>query len=171
MVTVGSPQLTVLARACWDGTTEPPALPGFVVSSFSPLVATVAEECLTKAFGQPPADSPRTAVLLVSGTGDVVTAVTVAAAVDAGKRVGPLLFFQSVPNAVAGHIAARWGLTGPVVCLSPVGEDPMAEGLALAALLIEDSDAERALVVHVKQACVEGERDSAEAVLVCAEVE
>ena len=35
-----------------------------------------------------------------------------------GDRVGPLLFFQSVPNAVAGHVAARWGLTGPVVCLS-----------------------------------------------------
>ena len=45
---------------------------------------------------------------MVTALGDVTTATRVAAAVDAGQRASPLLFFQSVPNAVAGYLAARW---------------------------------------------------------------
>jgi 3-oxoacyl-(acyl-carrier-protein) synthase len=82
--------------------------------------------------------------------------------VDAGTRIGPLLFFQSVPNSVAGHVAAEWGLGGPVVCLCPTG-DARADGMAQARLLIDDGDADEALVVWVEQAGADG---SAEAVLV-----
>lgn len=132
-------------------------LPGFVMSSFSPLVAAAADECLTVRHGEPPAAEEvgeRTAIVLVSATGDAAMATHVAHAVDDGARIGPLLFFQAVPNSVAGHVAARWGLRGPVVCLCPTG-DPKADGLAHARLLIDDGDADEVLVVLVEQAGAE----------------
>jgi 3-oxoacyl-(acyl-carrier-protein) synthase len=162
--------LTVLASSTVDG--EPPALAGFVVSSFSPLVAEAAERCLRAYHGEPPVEparGARTALVIASPTGDVTSAVHVARCVDSGSRVGPLLFFQSVPNAVAGHVAARWGLAGPVVCVSPAG-DPMDEGLDVAALLMDDGDAGEALVVAVEQGGA-GTGDRASAVLVRTEGE
>ncbi|HEX2131384.1 MAG TPA: hypothetical protein VHH15_07465 [Actinophytocola sp.] len=143
----------------------PPPLPGFVVSSFSPLVAAAADRCLRARHGDPPAADDvgeRTAIVLVSASGDATMAEHVAHAVDTAARIGPLLFFQAVPNSVAGHVAARWGLRGPVVCLCPMGE-PEADGLAQAQLLIEDGDADEVLVVLVEQA---GAAQSARALLV-----
>ncbi len=170
-------ELAVLSRAAWpepgdDG--APPPLPGFVHSSFSPLVAAVAERCLAREHRSAPADparGERTATVLVSRYGDVTSAVLLAEAVDAGTRVAPLLFYQAVPNAVAGYLTARWGLTGPVVCVSPVG-DAMAEGLAVARGLIEDGDADEALIVVAEQCSETGAdgvhsgHDEAAAVLV-----
>ncbi|WP_344077867.1 beta-ketoacyl synthase chain length factor [Luedemannella helvata] len=136
--------LTVRSAAAWPAGPDDalPSLPGFVDSTFSPLVAAVAARCLSH---REPADP--TALVLLSPLGDVATAVHLAHAVDHGERVGPLLFFQSVPNAVAGHVAARWGLRGPVVCLSAD-----ASGLAAAALLLADGDADAALVIVADQA-------------------
>lgn len=144
---------TELATATLPEGTVPPPLPGFVVSEFSPLVAEAADRCLAARYGSPPAGEAgeRTAIVLVSGSGDLPMAEHVAHAVDTGMRIGPLLFFQAVPNSVAGHVAARWGLRGPVACLCPVG-DASAEGLAYAQLLIEDGDADEVLVVAVEQA-------------------
>jgi 3-oxoacyl-(acyl-carrier-protein) synthase len=140
--------LGTLAEAAWPepGDGPPPPIAGFIVSTFSPLVAAAAERCLSRA----PLVPYRTAVVIVTVRGDVASARHVAGAVDAGARIGPLLFFQSVPNAVAGHLAARHGLDGPVVCLSPAA-DPLAEGLAEAALLIADEDLDAALVVVADQ--------------------
>jgi hypothetical protein len=149
--------LAVLASADWTAGpgVELPAIAGFVTSSFSPLAAVVAQACLQSYFGPPPAaDTARaltTAIVLASPTGDLGTAAAVGGAVDAGRRVPPLLFYQSNPNAVAGYIAARWGLAGPVTCTIPAG-DPLADALASAALLIEDGDADAALVIVVSQA-------------------
>ena len=163
----------VLARAQWpagEADTDLPAIAGFIESAFSPLVAAVAERCLSSYFGEPPAElarGERTAIVLATSTGDLTTAATVAAAVQAGRRVPPLLFYQSNPNAVAGYIAARWGLAGPVVCTMPgraaqasaIGVSAtdngqegltalaLAEAQASAALLIEDGDADAALVI------------------------
>ena len=146
---------------------EAKPLPGFVLSSFSPLVAAAADECLTTRHGDAPAADEigeRTAVVVVSGSGDAAMAGHVARAVDDGTRIGPLLFFQAVPNSVAGHVAAKWGLRGPVVCLCPTTADPRAEGLAHARLLIDDGDADEVLVVLVEQTGAE----SAHALLVTA---
>jgi len=154
--------LTILASACWPETGsdgEVAALAGFIDSNFSPLLAQVAERALRRA--QPRADGPVTAIVMVTALGDVTSAARVAAAVDAGKRVPPLQFFQSVPNAVAGYLAARWQLTGPVVCLSGTHA-----GLDVAALLIDDADADEALVVRVDLAVTDGDRDHAAAILV-----
>jgi hypothetical protein len=154
--------LTVLSSASWpetDADGEVTALAGFVESNFSPLLAEVAGRALRRA--PPPASGKVTAIVMVTALGDVTSATRVAAAVDAGARVLPLLFFQSVPNAVAGYLAARWHLTGPVVCVSGT-----SAGLDVAALLIDDADADEALVVRVDLAVTDGDRDRAAAILV-----
>lgn len=148
--------LRVLAQACWPepGDGAPPTLPGFVHSTFSPVVAAVADRCLTRRHGERPAPEPvgvRTAVVLVSAAGDRAGADHVHATVARGGRPGPLFFFQSVPNSVAGHVAARWGLGGPVVCVAPTG-DPLAEGTAEAELLRYDGDADETLLIMIEQA-------------------
>ncbi len=146
-------ELAVLAEA-GRPPEEPPPVPGFVVSGFSPLVADLAARCLTERHGGVPVPAEvgeRTAVVVVTASGDAHSAEHVAHAVDTGARVGPLLFFQSVPNSVAGHVAAQWGLRGPVLCISPVG-DPRADGLAQARLLSDDGDADEVLGVLVEQA-------------------
>jgi Beta-ketoacyl synthase, N-terminal domain len=157
----------VLARAEWPvGPADTlPAIAGFVVSSFSPLVAEVAERCLTARYGTAPAATERTGVVLASVAGDVATTDAVAAALAAGRRVPPLLFFQSNPNAVVGYVTERWGLFGPVVCLSPAG-DPYTDALDAAALLFDDGAADEVLVITADLAHGPGERDHAVAVLV-----
>ena len=157
--------LVVLARAQWP--TSPaarlPALPGFITSSFSPLAAEVAQQCLRRYFGSPPARpdlGERTAVVLASATGDIATAAAVASAVDEGRRVPPLLFFQSNQNAVVGYIAARWGLSGPVACTIPAA-DALADAMASAVALIEDGDASAALVIVADQGAGGGDRGTA----------
>lgn len=150
--------LAVVAAGRWpevDGE-DLPRIAGFIHSTFNPLVVAAAGRCLDRRTGPAPAPGRATAVVLASAVGDVDSAAHVAAAVDGGARVGPLLFFQSVPNAVAGHVAARWQLTGPVVCVASVDD-----ALAVAGLLLADGDADDALVVRIGTA-------DAEAVLVAA---
>ena len=117
--------------------------------------------CSSASWPETDADGEVTAIVMVTALGDVTSAARVAAAVDAGQRVPPLLFFQSVPNAVAGYLAARWQLTGPVVCVSGA-----RAGLDVSALLIEDADADEVLVVRVDLAVTDGDRDRAAAILV-----
>ena len=157
-------ELVVLARSQWP--VQPPAalpaVPGFVVSSFSPLAAHLAELCLLRYFGRPPADPGRgrqTAVVLASTTGDVATAAAVARAVDEGRPVPPLLFYQSNPNAVVGHIAARWGLEGPVTCTIPARAG-LADAMDSADLLIEGGEAEAALVILADQGLSGGDDET-----------
>jgi len=175
--------LTVLARAEWpagpdDTPATLPRIAGFIVSEFNPLVAQAAERCLRARHGDAPADpvvGATTGVVLASVRGDVTTIEAVHEALAAGRRVPPLLFFQSNPNAVVGHVTARWGLRGPVVCTSPVG-DPLADGMAVAELLIADGAATEVLVIAAEVAAPndendendqnEDERDHAVAVLV-----
>ena len=162
--------LRVLASAGWPESDEDvvaPAIAGFVVSSFSPLAAETARRCLLRRPAPTPApdrpaaaERPVTAVVLVSPLGDLAGAVHVAETVDGDGRLGPLLFFQAVPNAVAGHLAARWQLTGPVVC---VGDT--ATALAVTSLLLADGDADEALLIRVDQAHTPGGADRAAAVL------
>jgi hypothetical protein len=151
----GAAEPTPVAEARWpvpDGPPEPPPVPGFVVSTFAPLVAHVAGECLGRAYGEHDrAGGGRTAIVLLSVGGDRQTTAAVTAAVAAGRRVPPLLFFQSVPNAVAGAVAARWGLTGPVVCVGPLG-DPDSDARELARSILRDGDADEVLTVQVEQA-------------------
>jgi hypothetical protein len=144
----------VLARAQWPepGDAGPPTpIPGFVVSSFAPLVAEVAARCLGRWRAVSPGSTDsHTGVVLAATYGDRGTANAIVDAVDTGRRVPPMLFFQSVPNAVLGHVAARWGLTGPVASIGPVG-DATAEGLAVAEGFLLDGDATAVLLIVVDQ--------------------
>lgn len=158
----GAAGLAVLAAASWPESTAdhtPPPLPGFVVSRFSPIVAEVAKRALRRV----PARGPEvvTAVVVVSALGDVASAAAVAEAVDTGGRVWPLMFFQSVPNAVAGHVAARRQLTGPIVSVGDA-----EAGVEIAALLLEDGDADEVLVAQVDLAPADGRGERGAAVLV-----
>lgn len=156
-------RLTVSASACWpetDADDEVKPLAGFVESTFSPLLAQVAGRVLRRR-PEPAGPGRVTAVVMVTTLGDVTSATRVAEAVDAGQRVLPLMFFQSVPNAVAGYLAARWHLAGPVVCVGGTGA-----GLEVAALLIDDADADEVLVVCVDVAVTGSDRDRAAAILV-----
>ncbi|GAA2996775.1 hypothetical protein GCM10020229_06610 [Kitasatospora albolonga] len=127
-----------------------PRLPGFADSPFNPLVVAAADRCL-----QQHRAAPLTALLLVSHSGDLGTAEAIARAAAGERRVPPLLFFQSNPNAVLGHLAARWGLTGPVMAVSPSsatpGEVPQ-DAYELADLLLLDGDADEVLVIAAEQA-------------------
>lgn len=155
--------LMVSSSASWpetDADGEVTTLAGFVESNFSPLLAEVAGRALRRR-GQQQTAGTVTAIVMVTALGDVTSATRVAAAVDSGGRVLPLMFFQSVPNAVAGYLAARWHLTGPVVCVSGT-----SAGLDVAALLIDDADADEALVVRVDLAVAGGGTDRAAAILV-----
>ncbi|MEV8512144.1 hypothetical protein [Dactylosporangium sp. NPDC051484] len=140
--------LDVLAAAGWPGPgdTEPPRLAGFVHSNFNPIVAAVAGRCLAELpeSAHPDGDGAGTAIVLVSDLGDVESAAHVARAVDTGARVGPLFFFQSVPNAVLGHVAARHALTGPVACVCDA-----ASGLDVTRGLLADGDAGRVLLIEL----------------------
>ena len=146
--------LRVRAVGVWPGDDDDlPGVAGFIESSFNPLVVEATRRALTVPEGSapvvPPEQARTTAVILVSGYGDVASARAVAQAVDDGTRVGPLLFFQSVPNAVAGYLAMQWGFAGPVLAISPAGE-AYPQGLAVADLLIADGDADAALLVFVE---------------------
>ncbi|ROR37231.1 beta-ketoacyl synthase N-terminal-like domain-containing protein [Kitasatospora cineracea] len=146
--------LRTLATVHWPPGEPPPPLPGFSASTFNPLVAAVAERCLAAGYGEP-GEPRRTGLLLASAGGDRATALAIDTGA-AGRRMPPLLFFQSNPNAVLGHVAARWGLTGPVVAISPPeaaapGEVP-PDALELAALLLADGDADQVLVIAAEQA-------------------
>lgn len=157
----GRAGLAVVSSACWpetDADREVRPLAGFIESSFSPLLAEVANRAMGR---REPAPGRVTAIVMVTALGDVTSATRVARAVDTGRRVFPLMFFQSVPNAVAGYLAARWHLTGPVACVGGI-----EAGLDAAALLIEDADADEALVLWAEVAVTRDDRDLAAAVLV-----
>jgi hypothetical protein len=175
--------LRILSQVRWpereDDVLTP--IPAFTLSSFNPLVIEAAERCLARHHGPAPAPDPararRTALILASTGWDRGTARALAAAVRAGDRVPPLLFFQSNPNAVLGYVAARWGLGGPVVCVGPppgaadaaarpVCEDSLPAALDQAALVLGAGDAEDALVIAAEQGRGPREPDGAVALLV-----
>jgi hypothetical protein len=171
MTTLTEPIQPVVRHQAWWWVAEdgaPPVVPGFVHSSFNPLVAAVADRCLSEHYAkppEPPSDRQRTGLVLVSRGGDRASAEHVRQAVAEGHRLGPLFFFQSVPNSIVGYITARWGLGGPVVCLSPAGS-PVADGMAEAAVLMSDGDADEVLLVIAEQGGTEGaEVDCAHALL------
>ncbi|MDV9194733.1 ketosynthase [Streptomyces sp. Wh19] len=103
---------------------ELPVVPGFVASTFNPLVHETVRRCL----GDPPADGTgnalvgpypdTTAVLLATVAGDATTSDLASRKLVSGRVHNPLLFFQSVTTSILGHLAIQYGLTGPVSCIA-----------------------------------------------------
>jgi hypothetical protein len=116
-----------------------------VESVFSPLAYEVSRRCLTAR----PGDGARTAVVLASLMGDTTTFDLASRRVIAGRVHNPLLFMQSTPNAVLGYLGQEFGITAQTISLSTI-DDPAAELLAMADLLLEDPELDRVLVVGVE---------------------
>lgn len=158
--------MTVVAGACrapWGaaadglpGAAPPqlPSVPGFVTSRFSPLVAAAVEACL----GGPPGDpdlvagrGERTAIVLATMCGDTTTTDTATRRMVAGQVHSPLLFFQSVTTSVLGHLSRRYGITGPISCVSDCA-DLSSQALGLAEAVLDDDWLDQVLVVGVEVA-------------------
>ncbi|MER5223528.1 hypothetical protein [Streptomyces flaveus] len=122
-----------------------PRLPGFVESAFSPLAYEVSRQCLTER----PGDGSRTAVALATLMGDTTTADLASRRMVSGRVHNPLLFMQATANAVLGYMSQEFGITGQTFSLSTL-DDPVAELLAMADLLLEDPELDRVLVLGVE---------------------
>lgn len=164
-----APARALLSAACrtpWGGAAaglpgaapvELPRVTGFVTSRFSPLVHSVATECL----GAPgSADDligpagPRTGTVLATMFGDTVTLDTATRRLTEGQVHSPLLFFQSVTTSILGRLGQSYGITGPVECLS-VARDGAGEALAAADLMLDQDDVDQVLLVAVELAANE----------------
>jgi hypothetical protein len=135
----------LLAAAVAEPSPELPPLPGFVESVFSPLVFEASRRCLDAH----PVDGARTAVVLASLMGDTTTADLASQRLVAGRVHNPLLFMQATANSVLGYLSREFGITGQQLSLSTL-DDPLAESLAMAEVLLDDPDLEWVLVIGVE---------------------
>ncbi|MGC8923356.1 ketosynthase [Streptomyces sp. PG2] len=164
-----APARALLSAACrtpWGGAAtglpgaapvELPRVTGFVTSRFSPLVHSVATECLGapgSADDLVGAAGPRTGTVLATMFGDTVTLDTATRRLTEGQVHSPLLFFQSVTTSILGRLGQSYGITGPVECLS-VARDGAGEALSAADLMLEQEDIDRVLLVGVELAANE----------------
>ncbi|MCP3799391.1 ketosynthase [Allokutzneria sp. A3M-2-11 16] len=153
MTTRQSLSLTVVAVATRtepDGHPDIPRLPGFVESTFNPLLFDVAQRCLTAA----PGDPSRTAVVLGGLMGDSTTFDLTSQRMVAGQVHNPLLFMQATSNSVLGYLSREFGITGPMSCLSVSGG--LAGELLLAAdLVLDTAEVDRVLLLGVELAANE----------------
>ncbi|MBE1501818.1 hypothetical protein H4696_008918 [Amycolatopsis lexingtonensis] len=125
-----------------------PKVPGFVESSFSPLVRAVVAQCLAGVTGGEPlgAEGARTALVLATTFGDAATADLGSKLLAAGQVANPLLFYQSVPTTILGVVARDFGITGPTMCFS-ARHDLRGEALDLVDLLLADGEVDQVLLV------------------------
>jgi len=137
----------LLASAVAEPSPELAPLPGFVESVFSPLVFDASRRCLDAH----PVDGARTAVVLASLMGDTVTADLASRRLVAGRVHNPMLFMQATANSVLGYLSREFGITGQQLSLSTL-DDPLAESLAMADVLLDEPDLEWVLVIGVELA-------------------
>jgi len=119
---------------------------GFIESRFITLVDHALTTCLQAA--EPEVEGAATGIVLATVLGDTTTADLASSAVGAKRRPQPLLFYQSVPTSVLGHVSTRFGLTGPMVCVSG-GADLYQDAMETVELLLADGPVQRLLVVYI----------------------
>lgn len=122
-------------------------VPGFVESTFNPLVHEVARRCLA----EQPGDCTRTALLLGSTVGDSGTTDLASRLMIGGQVSNPLLFMQATANAILGYLSKEFGITGPLIAMSAL-TDLGSALLDTANILLDDEELDRVLVVGVEQA-------------------
>lgn len=122
-------------------------VPGFVESTFNPLVHEVARRCLAER----PGDGTRTALLLGSTVGDSGTTDLASRLMIGGQVSNPLLFMQATANAILGYLSKEFGITGPLIAMSAL-TDLGSALLDTANVLLDDEELDRVLVVGVEQA-------------------
>lgn len=122
-------------------------VPGFVESTFNPLIHEVARRCLAER----PGDGTRTALLLGSTVGDSGTTDLASRLMIGGQVSNPLLFMQATANAILGYLSKEFGITGPLIAMSAL-TDLGSALLDTANILLDDEELDRVLVVGVEQA-------------------
>jgi len=122
---------------------HPGAVSGFIESSFNPMVY----ECVRRHVSSGAIRrADRTAIVLGSAFGDATTADVASRNLIAGKSRNPLLFFQSVPNSIMGHLAREYGFTGMISCITYSG-NALQSMLQLAELYFNDPEIEQIVLV------------------------
>ncbi|TCO59345.1 ketosynthase [Actinocrispum wychmicini] len=131
---------------------ELPPIVGFAISRFGPLVHAVATACLGPT-GAPDNHVGRygagTAIVLATMYGDAVTVDTATQWAVAGNLSNPLLFFQSVSTSILSHLTRRYGIHGPLTCISAI-HDPAGDALRVADALLDDLELHQVLVIGVE---------------------
>jgi len=122
-------------------------VPGFVESTFNPLIHEVARRCLAER----PGDGTRTALLLGSTVGDSGTTDLASRLMIGGQVSNPLLFMQATANAILGYLSKEFGITGPLIAMSAL-TDLGSALLDTANVLLDDEELDRVLVVGVELA-------------------
>lgn len=137
--------MITIARAEAAGELEP--VPGFIESAFNPLVHHAAAQCLRdREF-----DGSRLAVVVSSLVGDSTTTGLASRLLVAGQVHNPILFMQATANAVLGLLSREFAITGPLLSVSTVDEDP----LDTAELLLTDPELDAVLLLTVELAADE----------------
>ncbi|MFI9384496.1 hypothetical protein [Kutzneria sp. NPDC052558] len=134
--------MITVARAEAAGELEP--VPGFIESAFNPLVYHAAVACLRgREF-----DGSRLAVVVSSLIGDATTTGLASRLLVGGQAHNAILFMQATANAVLGFLSRELDLTGPLLSMSTVDEDP----LDTAELLLADPELDAVLLLSVELA-------------------
>jgi hypothetical protein len=120
------------------------AVPGFVESTFNPMLYHVASSCLTGREY----DGSRVAVLVASLAGDATTTDLASRLLVDGQVHNALLFMQATANAVLGYLSKEFGLTGPLLSVSTMDDDLTDT----AELLLADPELDAVLLVTVELA-------------------
>jgi hypothetical protein len=135
--------ITVARADCVEA--EP--VPGFIESAFNPLVYRAAADCL----GGRDFDGSRLAVVVASLAGDSTTTGLASRLLVDGQVHNAILFMQATANAVLGFLSREFDLTGPLLCVSTVDDDP----LDTADLLLTDPELDAVLLLTVELAADE----------------
>lgn len=137
--------MITIAHAEVAGDLDP--VPGFIESAFNPLVYHAAARCL---HGRELAGS-RLAVVVASLIGDSTTTGLASRLLVDGQVHNAILFMQATANAVLGFLSREFDLTGPLLSVSTVDDDP----LETADLLLADPELDAVLLLTVELAADE----------------
>lgn len=128
----------------------PRPVPGFVSSAFNPYVSDVAARCLRVAQ-QGEGRRLRTAIVLASLCGDATTADLACQQLADGRAINPLLFYQSVPTSILGHLAREFPVIGSVTSLASTG-GIAADLVETADLMVSQDETDQVLLIGVELA-------------------
>jgi hypothetical protein len=137
--------MITVAQAATAGELEP--VPGFIESTYNPLIYHAALQCLRgREF-----DGSRLAVVVSSLVGDSATTGLASRLLVDGQVHNAILFMQATTNAVLGFLSRELVLTGPLLSVSTVDDDP----LDTAELLLADPELDAVLLLTVELAADE----------------
>jgi len=132
---------------------ELPSVPRFVESNFPLAVSQVVSQVKGR---RPPAE--QVGFVLATSFGDVTTTDVASRRMAEGRPHNPLLFYQSIPNSILGHLSKGTNFTGPLSCVS-AADLLLTQALTVAELTLEEGSADQILLIGVDLA--ESERIAA----------